>query len=58
MTVITAHVGFNPYRDRSDKAWSLIDCISFETMRQRGLTEALSADHHFKQAGFRTLLRG
>lgn len=41
---------------RSDKDWSLIDCISFSTMRQLSLTEALTADHHFQQAGFNTLL--
>jgi len=26
-------------------------------MRERGITEALVADHHFEQAGFRALLR-
>jgi len=26
-------------------------------MRDRGITEALAADHHFEQAGFRALLR-
>jgi uncharacterized protein len=40
---------------RMDKTWSFTDCISFEIMRQRGITQALSADHHFRQAGFRTL---
>jgi uncharacterized protein len=40
------------YRDRSDKGWSLTDCTSFIVMEERGLTEALTADHHFEQAGF------
>ena len=40
---------------RMDKAWSFTDCISFEIMRQRGIVQALSADHHFRQAGFQTL---
>ena len=48
--------GLERYRQRPDKNWSLTDCISFLVMEQRGLTEALTADHHFKQAGFTTLL--
>jgi predicted nucleic acid-binding protein len=44
------------YRDRPDKAWSLTDCISFEVMREAGLTDALTADEHFRQAGFRAVL--
>jgi uncharacterized protein len=42
---------------RPDKQWSLTDCISFEIMRTHGITEALTHDHHFEQAGFRALLR-
>jgi len=42
---------------RQDKHWSLTDCISFVVMRQRGLTHALAADHHFHQAGFNVLLK-
>ena len=48
--------GLERYAQRLDKDWSLTDCISFVVMEQRGLTEALTADHHFKQAGFATLL--
>jgi predicted nucleic acid-binding protein len=48
---------FRLYRDRPDKQWSLCDCISFVVMQSRGLREALSADEHFQQAGFRALLR-
>jgi hypothetical protein len=44
------------YIDRADKEWSLTDCISFEAMSERGLTEALTADRHFEQAGFRALM--
>jgi hypothetical protein len=40
------------YADRPDKAWSLVDCTSFLIMQQEGLTDALSTDHHFTQAGF------
>ena len=40
---------------RPDKHWSMTDCISFEIMRQRKITDALTADHHFEQAGFHCL---
>ena len=46
------------YRDRPDKDWGLVDCASFVVMSERGITEALTADEHFEQAGFRALLRG
>lgn len=45
------------YTARSDKEWGLTDCVSFLVMQDRGVTEALSADQHFIQAGFRALLR-
>jgi predicted nucleic acid-binding protein len=45
------------YRSRPDKDWSLTDCVSFVVMRERGITEALTGDHHFEQAGFRALLK-
>lgn len=41
---------------KSDKAWSLVDAASFVVMRERGITEALTADKHFEQAGFIRLL--
>ncbi len=49
--------GLELYAQRLDKAWSLTDCISFVVMTERGLTEALTGDAHFEQAGFRALLR-
>ena len=48
--------GLSLYSQRQDKDWSLTDCISFAVMRRQGVTDALSADHHFEQAGFRLLL--
>lgn len=45
------------YTRYRDKDWSLTDCISFIVMREFGVEEALTGDHHFKQAGFRILLR-
>jgi hypothetical protein len=47
---------FQLYRDRPDKEWGLTDCVSFVVMKDRGLTEALTTDDHFRQAGFRALL--
>jgi uncharacterized protein len=44
------------YRERPDKEWPLTDCISFVVMQDQGLSEALTADHHFEQAGFKALL--
>lgn len=48
--------GLALYADRLDKEWSLTDCISFVVMRQMRIHEALTHDHHFRQAGFRALL--
>lgn len=45
------------YAARPDKTWGLTDCVSFVVMQDRGITEALAADQHFVQAGFRALLR-
>jgi hypothetical protein len=48
---------FELFRDRPDKEWSLTDCASFVVMQARGLTDALTSDEHFEQAGYRALLR-
>jgi len=42
---------------RTDKDWTLTDCASFVVMQQRQLTEAITADHHFEQAGFLRILK-
>jgi len=44
------------FTDRSDKDWSLTDCLSFVVMGRRNIQEALTADHHFEQAGLRAVL--
>jgi hypothetical protein len=44
------------YRQRPDKEWGLTDCVSFVVMQDYEITEALTTDEHFKQAGFRALL--
>lgn len=49
--------GLRLYRDRPDKDWPLTDCISFVVMEEHGVTEALTNDRHFEQAGFAALLK-
>jgi hypothetical protein len=49
--------GCSLFARRMDKGWSLTDCVSFTVMRRQGLEEALTADHHFEQAGFTVLLK-
>ncbi len=44
-------------KTRLDKDWSLVDCASFVVMQQRGISNALTSDHHFEQAGFVRLLK-
>lgn len=41
-----------------DKEWSLVDASSFILMRDRGMYEALTTDHHVAQAGFQPMLTG
>lgn len=50
-------LAFNLYKQRKDKEWGLVDCISFIVMQDRGIIDALTADTHFQQAGFRALLK-
>lgn len=45
------------YEQVSDKDWSLVDCASFQVMRELNITEALAHDQHFEQNGFVALLR-
>jgi uncharacterized protein len=52
----TWHHGWDLFKNRPDMSWSLTDCISFQVMQEQILTEALSADAHFRQAGFHALL--
>jgi predicted nucleic acid-binding protein len=49
--------GMALFRGRLDKEWSLTDCISFVVMERENVTQALTGDHHFEQAGFTALLK-
>ena len=48
--------GLSLYKARPDKGYSLTDCISMYTMRERGITDILTHDDHFRQEGFKVLL--
>jgi uncharacterized protein len=50
------HQGMELYKERPDKDWSLVDCISFVVMGQEGLHDVLTGDRHFTQAGFNILM--
>ena len=49
--------GWDLLKARPDKSWSLVDAVSFALMQKRFITEALTTDHHFAQAGFVPLLK-
>jgi predicted nucleic acid-binding protein len=44
------------FRKHADHAYSFTDCTSFVVMRELKLTQALTSDRHFTQAGFEALL--
>lgn len=44
--------GFNLYRRRLDKEYSLTDCISMTVMQRLKISQVLTHDNHFKQEGF------
>jgi predicted nucleic acid-binding protein len=48
--------GLKLYERRLDKGYSLVDCISMNAMRSRGIDLILTDDHHFAQEGLRPLL--
>jgi len=49
--------GWELYENRTDKEWSLTDCISFVIMQKQDLRFAITTDKHFEQAGFSAILR-
>ena len=49
-------LGFELYKNRPDKEWSIVDCISFIVMEETKISTAFTEDHHFEQAGFTKLL--
>jgi len=49
--------GIDLFTQRSDKEWTLTDCISLAVMSHERITEALTGDRHFEQAGYMALLK-
>ncbi|MEO0533773.1 MAG: nucleic acid-binding protein [Cyanobacteria bacterium P01_A01_bin.123] len=45
-------LGMSLYGQRSDKAYSLTDCISMVVMQKMNIVEVLTHDKHFTQEGF------
>lgn len=48
--------GFDLFKQRVDKDYSLQDCISMNVMRELGIDEVLSTDKCFTQEGFTNLI--
>jgi uncharacterized protein len=48
---------FDLYKSHTDKLWGLVDCLSFVIMKELGITDVLTADKHFEQAGFNVLMK-
>ena len=44
------------FRKHADHGYSFTDCTSFIVMKEERLTEALSTDAHFVEAGFKSLI--
>ena len=49
--------GWDLLKARPDKTWSLVDAVSFVVMQEQSITQALTTDRHFEQAGFERLLK-
>ena len=50
-------IALDLYHQPADKGWTLTDCVSFVIMRERNVTDVLTGDKHFEQAGFAALLK-
>lgn len=48
--------GWQFFAARPDKEWSLTDCLSMLVCQRLNITDILTSDHHFTQAGFKRLL--
>ena len=46
------------YRERYDKEYSFIDCVSMWIMKEKlGINEIITNDRHFEQEGFKILMK-
>ncbi len=48
--------GLALYQRRGDKEYSLVDCISMNTMKAKSIQEVLTSDNHFDQEQFTVLM--
>ena len=48
--------GLELYESRSDKNYSMVDCMSMHAVNERDLRDVLTHDQHFQQEGFNILL--
>ena len=44
------------YEKYDDKTWGLVDCLSFIVMGERGVTDVLTFDRDFAEAGFTAVI--
>lgn len=49
--------GLSFYESRSDKEYSLTDCISMNVMKTESIADILTNDHHFEQEGYTVLIK-
>ena len=49
--------GLTFYENRSDKEYSMTDCISMNVMKAESLAKVLTNDRHFEQEGFTVLIK-
>lgn len=52
---LTEELAWELFLRYDDKRVSMVDCSSFATMEQLGITQAFTFDRHFAQVGFQTL---
>jgi predicted nucleic acid-binding protein len=57
LSIVLYESAFQLFQTRPDKEWGMTDCVSFVVMQEMGLMSSLTADRHFREAGFRALLR-
>ena len=43
--------------EESRRRLSLVDCVSFEFMHEKGIEDVLGLDRHFEEAGYRLLVK-
>lgn len=55
LTPLVAEIAEQLLEQYADQDFNYVDAVSFVVMRERGITEAFTFDHHFMTAGFVTV---